>query len=69
MDWHLDWIKEVCEAIGMKMLIAVPSFNVGLDKSVSDIKKEAAARLRYIAEKWVRTSAYLWSSAACRHVL
>ena len=51
MDWHLDWIKKVCEAIGMKMLIAVPSFNVGLDKSVEEIKKEAAERLRYIAEK------------------
>lgn len=51
MDWHLDWIKKVCEAIGMKMLIAVPSFNVGLDKSVEEIKKEAAARLRCIAEK------------------
>ena len=51
MDWHLDWIKKVCEAIGMKMLIAVPSFNVGLDKTVEEIKKEAAARLRYIAQK------------------
>ena len=26
---------------------------MGLDKSVSDIKKEAASRLRYIAEKMV----------------
>lgn len=50
-DWHLDWIVEVCKAIGMKMLIAVPSFNVGLDKSVSDIKEEAVKRLRYMAEK------------------
>lgn len=50
-DWHLDWIIEVCKAIGMKMLIAVPSFNVGLDKSVSDIKAEAVKRLRYMAEK------------------
>ena len=50
MDWHLSWIKEVCNAIGMKMLIAVPSFDVGLDKSVEEIKHEAAGRLRYIAE-------------------
>lgn len=50
-DWHLDWIIEVCKAIGMKMLIAVPSFNVGLDKSVAEIKAEAVKRLRYMAEK------------------
>lgn len=50
-DWHLDWIKEVCEAIGMKMLIAVPSFNVGLDKTNAEIKAEMVERLRYMAEK------------------
>lgn len=50
MDWHLSWIKEVCNVIGMKMLIAVPSFDVSLDKTVEEIKHEAADRLRYIAE-------------------
>ena len=50
-DWHLDWILEVCKAIGMKMLIAVPTFDVGLDKSVDDIKREAVERLRYMAVK------------------
>ncbi|MFV0527688.1 MAG: sugar phosphate isomerase/epimerase family protein [Lachnospiraceae bacterium] len=50
IDAHVDWIIEVCKAIGMKMLITVPSFEVGA-LSVPEIKEEAAARLRHLAEK------------------
>ena len=41
---------EVSKAIGLKMLITVPSFDVK-DKSVSEIKEEAVERLRYLSDK------------------
>ena len=41
---------EVSKAIGMKMLITVPAFDVK-DKSVSEIKEEAVERLRYLSDK------------------
>ena len=38
----------------MKMLITVPSFDVK-DKTISEIKEEAVARLRYLSDKsWRR---------------
>ena len=45
IDEEVDFILQVSKAIGMKMLITVPSFDVK-DKSVSEIKEEAVARLR-----------------------
>ena len=50
IDEETDFIIKVCEAIGMKMLITVPSFDVK-DKSVSEIKEEAVERLRYLSDK------------------
>ena len=54
IDEETDFIIKVCEAIGMKMLITVPSFDVK-DKSVTEIKEEAVERLRYLSDKgWKR---------------
>ena len=50
IDEEVDFIMEVSRAIGMKMLITVPAFDVK-DKSVGEIKEEAVARLRYLADK------------------
>ena len=50
IDEEVDFILKVSKAIGMKMLITVPSFDVK-DKSVSEIKEEAVARLRYLSDK------------------
>ena len=50
IDEETDFIIKVCEAIGMKMLITVPSFDVK-DKSVTEIKEEAVERLRYLSDK------------------
>lgn len=50
IDEEVDFILQVSKAIGMKMLITVPSFDVK-DKSVSEIKEEAVARLRYLSDK------------------
>ena len=46
IDEETEFIMEVSKAIGMKMLITVPSFDVK-DKSVSEIKEEAVERLRF----------------------
>ena len=50
IDEETEFIMEVSKAIGMKMLITVPSFDVK-DKSVSEIKEEAVERLRYLSDK------------------
>jgi 2-keto-myo-inositol isomerase len=50
IDDEIDFIITVCNAIGMKMLITVPSFDVG-PLSIEEIKKEAVQRLTYIADK------------------
>ena len=50
IDEETDFIIKVCKAIGMKMLITVPSFDVK-DKSVTEIKEEAVERLRYLSDK------------------
>jgi 2-keto-myo-inositol isomerase len=50
IDDEIDFIIQVCNAIGMKMLITVPSFDVG-PLSIEEIKKEAVQRLTYIADK------------------
>ena len=50
IDEHVDFIIEVCKAIGMKMLITVPTFNIA-DKTIGEIKEEAVQRLNYLADK------------------
>ena len=50
IDEETEFIMEVSKAIGMKMLITVPAFDVK-DKSVSEIKEEAVERLRYLSDK------------------
>ena len=50
IDDEVDFIMEVSKAIGMKMLITVPSFDVK-DKTVGEIKEEAVKRLRYLSDK------------------
>lgn len=50
IDKEVDFILKVSKAIGMKMLITVPSFGVK-NKSVQEIKEEAVERLRYLADK------------------
>jgi len=50
IDDEIDFIIKVSNAISMKMLITVPSFDVG-PRSIEEIKREAVARLSYIADK------------------
>jgi 2-keto-myo-inositol isomerase len=50
IDDEIDFIITICDAIGMKMLITVPSFDT-VPLSIEDIKKEAVSRLNYIADK------------------
>ena len=50
IDKETEFIMKVCRAIGMKMLITVPSFDVK-DKSISEIKEEAVDRLRCLSDK------------------
>lgn len=50
IDDEVDFIIEVAEAIGMEMLIAVPSFDVG-PLHIDEIQGEAVERLRYLADK------------------
>lgn len=52
IDDEVDFIIKVANAIGMKMLITVPSFDVG-PLSIDEIKEEAVARLRYLSDKVV----------------
>ncbi len=51
MDREIDFIIKVCNAVGMKMLITVPTFNIKKDLSIEEIKEEAVARIRHIADK------------------
>lgn len=50
IDEEIDFIIEVGQAIGMKMLVTVPTFNVGY-LHIDEIKEEAVKRLQYIADK------------------
>ena len=50
IDDEVDFILKVSKAIGMRMLITVPNFDVK-DKSISEIKEEAVERLRYLSDK------------------
>ena len=50
IDDEIDFIIKVSNTIGMKMLITVPSFDVG-PLSIEAIKKEAVQRLAYIVDK------------------
>jgi len=50
IDEHLDFIIEVCNAIGMKMLITVPTFDVG-HYTIEEIHEEAVKRIQYLADK------------------
>lgn len=50
IDEETEFIIKVCQAINMKMLITVPSFDVK-NKSITEIKEEAVERLRYLSDK------------------
>jgi 2-keto-myo-inositol isomerase len=50
IDDEIDFIIRVSNAIGMKMLITVPSFDVG-PLSIAEIKAEAVSRLNYLADR------------------
>lgn len=50
IDEEVDFIIKVGNAIGMKTLITVPSFDVG-PLSIEEIHDEAVRRLRYLADK------------------
>lgn len=50
IDDEVDFIIEVCNAIGMKMLITVPTLDVG-HLTIDEIKEEAVERLQHIADK------------------
>jgi 2-keto-myo-inositol isomerase len=50
IDDEIDFIIKVSNAINMKMLITVPSFDVGTF-SIEQIQDEAVKRLSYIADK------------------
>ena len=50
IDEEVDFIIKVCNAIGMKTLITVPTFNVG-PLTIDEIKHEAVQRLRYLGDK------------------
>jgi len=50
IDEETDFIIEAGNAIGMKTMITVPSFDVG-PLSIGAIREEAARRLRYLSDK------------------
>ena len=50
LDEEIDFIIEVSKAIGIKMLIAVPSFDVG-PLTIGEIRDDAANVLRHIADR------------------
>lgn len=50
IDEEIDFVIELCNTIGMKTLITVPTADVGY-MSIEDIQEEAVERLRYIADK------------------
>ncbi|MDR0886309.1 MAG: sugar phosphate isomerase/epimerase [Clostridiales Family XIII bacterium] len=55
IDDEVDFIIEVSEAIGMKTLVTVPSFDVvkedGNPYSIEEFRDEAVTRLQYLADK------------------
>ena len=53
IDDEVDFIIKVSNAMGMKMLITVPAFDVG-PLSIEEIQDEAVQRLRYLADKLAR---------------
>ncbi len=50
IDAQVDFIVRVCDAIGMKMLITVPTFGVK-GKHIAEIRKEVVVRLRCLADR------------------
>jgi 2-keto-myo-inositol isomerase len=50
IDAQVDFIIKVCDAIGMKMLITVPTFGIK-NKHIKEIHEEAVRRLRYLADR------------------
>jgi 2-keto-myo-inositol isomerase len=50
IDEEMEFIFKVADAIGMKMLVTVPSFDVG-PLTVDRIKEDAVQRLRYLSDK------------------
>lgn len=50
IDEQMDFIINVCDAIGMKMLITVPTFGIK-DRHVGEIREEAVSRLRTLADR------------------
>jgi 2-keto-myo-inositol isomerase len=50
IDDETDFIIRVANAIGMKMLVTVPSFDVG-PLSIDEIQEEAVRRLRALSDK------------------
>ncbi len=67
IDEEVDFILKVSKAIGMKMLITVPSFDVK-DKSVSEIKEEAVERFD-IPDKVGEDMKISWSSVVLQTAL
>lgn len=50
IDEEVDFIIESGNAIGMKTMITVPSFDVG-PLSIGEIREEAVSRLRYLSDR------------------
>ncbi len=50
IDDEVDFVIEVCKAIGMNMLVAVPNFDVK-DKHIDEIRDEACEVLRRMSDK------------------
>lgn len=50
IDEHVDFVIEVCNAIGMKTMIIVPTFDVGF-VHMDEIHEEAVKRIRELADK------------------
>ena len=50
IDRQVDFIIKVCNAIGMKMLITVPTFGVK-DRHVGEIREEAVRRLQTLSDR------------------
>ena len=50
IDDEVDFIIKVSDAIDLKLLITVPSFDVG-PKTIDAIRAEAVARLRYLSDR------------------
>lgn len=51
IDEHVDFIIEVCRAVGMQLLIAVPTFHLDQPLSKGEIREATVTRLREIADR------------------